>query len=78
MEKEIGRWAVSALAWTKEHPKRAAGVALFFLGCLLAGLSRAGGGDPFQDFFLGLWMGLGVGCMAVGAVLLALSLRYRS
>lgn len=34
-------------------------------------------GDPFQDFALGLLMGLGVGCMAVGAVFLALSLRYQ-
>ena len=39
--------------------------------------ARTGGGDPFQDFALGLLMGLGVGCMAVGAVFLALSLRYQ-
>lgn len=47
------------------------------LGCVLAALARTGGGDPFQDFALGLLMGLGVGCMAVGAVFLALSLRYQ-
>ena len=48
---------------------------IVFTGCALAALSRAGGGDLFQEFSAGLLLGLGVGCMAVGAVTLALSLK---
>ena len=64
-------------AGPKSTPQRALGLGLAALGCVLAALARTGGGAPFQDFALGLLMGLGVGCMAVGAVFLALSLRYQ-
>ena len=67
-EKAFPQWAADAVRWTKEHSQRALGLGLAALGCVL---------DPFQDFALGLLMGLGVGCMAVGAVFLALSLRYQ-
>ena len=70
-EKAFLQWAADAVRWTKEHSQRALGLGLAALGCVLAALARTGGGDPFQDF------GLGVGCMAVGAVFLALSLRYQ-
>ena len=76
-EKAFPQWAADAVRWTKEHSQRALGLGLAALGCVLAALARTGGGDPFQDFALGLLMGLGVGCMAVGAVFLALSLRYQ-
>ena len=71
-EKAFPQWAADAVRWTKEHSQRALGLGLAALGCVLAALARTGGGDPFQDFALGLLMGLGVGCMAVGAVLQAL------
>lgn len=76
-EKAFPQWAADAVRWTKEHSQRALGLGLAALGCVLAALARTGGGAPFQDFALGLLMGLGVGCMAVGAVFLALSLRYQ-
>ena len=72
-EKAFPQWAADAVRWTKEHSQRALGLGLAALGCVLAALARTGGGDPF----LGLLMCLGVGCMAVGAVFLALSLRYQ-
>lgn len=68
-EKGFRQLAVEALAWLR-------GLGLFFLGCLLAALVR-GGGDPLRDFASGAALGLGVGCMAVGAVFLALSLRNK-
>ena len=64
-------------AGPKSTPSGPWALGLAALGCVLAALARTGGGDPFQDFALGLLMGLGVGCMAVGAVFLALSLRYQ-
>ena len=64
-EKGFRQLAVEALAWLREYPQRAAGLGLFFLGCLLAALVR-GGGDPLRDFASGTALGLGVGCMAVG------------
>lgn len=75
-EKGFQQLAVEALAWLRGYPQRAAGLGLFFLGCLLAALVR-GGGDPLRDFASGAALGLGVGCMAVGAVFLALSLRNK-
>lgn len=75
-EKGFRQLAVEALAWLRGYPQRAAGLGLFFLGCLLAALVR-GGGDPLRDFASGAALGLGVGCMAVGAVFLALSLRNK-
>ena len=75
-EKGFRQLAVEALAWLREYPQRAEGLGLFFLGCLLAALVR-GGGDPLRDFASGTALGLGVGCMAVGAVFLALSLRNK-
>ena len=74
-EKSFHQWAEAARRWLRAYPKRAGGLGAFFLGCALAALSRAGGGDPFQEFSAGLLLGLGVGCMAVGAVTLALSLK---
>ena len=76
-EKDVREWMAIFRAWLWEYPQRAAGLGLFVVGCVLAGAARAGGGDPFQDLALGLLMGLGVGCMALGAVFLALSLRCR-
>ena len=74
-EKGFRQLAVEALL-AEGYPQRAAGLGLFFLGCLLAALVR-GGGDPLRDFASGAALGLGVGCMAVGAVFLALSLRNK-
>ena len=59
-EKAFPQWAADAVRWTKEHFQRALGLGLAALGCVLAALARTGGGDPFQDFALGLLMGLGV------------------
>lgn len=72
-EQEESRWD-AVVFWLKDHPRRATALGVFLLGCALTVISN-GGGDPFQDFTAGLLMGLGVGCMAVGTVLLAFSLR---
>ena len=48
------------------------GLVLFVLGLILVFISRNDTGSYFQNFIIGMFMGLGVGMVIVGIVLIFL------
>ena len=57
--------------------KRYFGVLLILLGIVLGIVSRAVGGSPFQDFAIGILMGLSAGILLVGILAVLLSFIRR-
>ena len=75
-EKGFRQLAVEALAWLRGIPAGGR-VGSVFLGLPVGCLGERRGETPFGTLASGAALGLGVGCMAVGAVFLALSLRNK-
>ena len=57
----------------KSDKKRFTGILLIALGIALGVVSRATGGNPFQDFTAGILMGLSVGVLLIGILVTLLS-----
>ena len=57
----------------KNNKKRFTGIRLIALGVVLGIVSRAAGGNPFQDFTSGILMGLSAGILLAGTLLALLS-----
>ena len=55
-----------------ENKQMLYGLVLFVLGLILAFISRNDTGSHFQNFIIGMFMGLGVGMVIVGIVLIFL------
>ncbi|WP_294560642.1 hypothetical protein [uncultured Traorella sp.] len=55
-----------------ENKQMLYGLVLFVLGLILVFISRNDTGSYFQNFIIGMFMGLGVGMVIVGIVLIFL------
>ncbi len=58
----------------KSDNKRFTGSLLIALGIILGVVSRAAGGNSFQDFTAGILMGLSIGILLVGILVTLLSI----
>lgn len=56
----------------KSNKKRFAGTLLILIGVVLGVVSKATGGNPFQDFTSGILMGMSVGVLLVGVLMMLL------
>ena len=57
----------------KSDKKRFTGILLIVLGIALGVVSRAAGGNPYQDFTAGILMGLSAGVLLIGILVTLLS-----